>query len=109
MQLHQIKRQHPYKKPKLVGRGGKRSKTSGRGTKGQKARAGHKIRPAVRDVIKRLPKKRGYRFTSVRRPVLVSSEKLATIFKEGEQVTFAEIRKRLGLKGGKIKISHKSK
>jgi large subunit ribosomal protein L15 len=47
------------KKPKLVGRGGTRGKTSGRGTKGQKARAGHKIRPVLRDAIKKLPKLRG--------------------------------------------------
>ena len=47
------------KKRKLVGRGSKRGKTSGRGTKGQKARAGHKIRPMMRDIIKKLPKLRG--------------------------------------------------
>jgi large subunit ribosomal protein L15 len=43
----------------IVARGGKRGKTAGRGTKGQKARAGHKIRPEIRDVIKRIPKMRG--------------------------------------------------
>jgi large subunit ribosomal protein L15 len=43
-----------------VGRGGKRGKTSGRGTKGQDARAGHKKRPEIRDTIKKLPKRRGY-------------------------------------------------
>lgn len=47
------------KKAKRVGRGGLRGKTSGRGTKGQKARAGHKIRPHIRDTIKKLPKLRG--------------------------------------------------
>ena len=47
------------KKAKKVGRGGTRGKTSGRGTKGQKARAGHKIRPHIRDTIKKLPKLRG--------------------------------------------------
>jgi len=40
----------------LRGRG---DKTAGRGTKGQKARAGHKIRPEIRDFIKTLPKLRG--------------------------------------------------
>lgn len=45
---------------KRVGRGGDRGKTSGRGTKGQNARAGHKKRPEVRDIIKKLPKRRGY-------------------------------------------------
>jgi large subunit ribosomal protein L15 len=45
----------------VVGRGGKRGKTSGRGGKGQTARAGHKIRPEIRDLIKKLPKRRGSR------------------------------------------------
>lgn len=45
---------------KRVGRGGKRGKTSGKGTKGQNARAGHKKRPELRDMIKKLPKRRGY-------------------------------------------------
>lgn len=43
-----------------VGRGGKRGKTSGRGTKGQNARAGHKNRPDVRDMLKKIPKRRGF-------------------------------------------------
>lgn len=59
MQTHNLKRKTENKKKALVGRGGKRGKTSGRGTKGQKARAGHKIRPEIRDMIKRLPKLRG--------------------------------------------------
>lgn len=48
-----------YKKPR-VGRGGKRGTTAGKGTKGQKARAGRRIRPAERDYIQRLPRLRGY-------------------------------------------------
>ena len=42
-----------------VARGGKRGKTSGRGGKGQSARAGNKRRAEWRDIIKRLPKLRG--------------------------------------------------
>jgi large subunit ribosomal protein L15 len=57
--LHSIQRKTKNKTAKLVGRGGKRGKTAGRGTKGQKARAGHKIRPELRDAIKKLPKLRG--------------------------------------------------
>lgn len=57
--IDSLKRKTKNKKPKLVGRGGTRGKTSGRGTKGQKARAGHKIRPAIRDMIKKFPKLRG--------------------------------------------------
>lgn len=59
MQFHTIKRKTPNKKSKQVGRGGTRGKTSGRGTKGQNARAGHKKRPELRDAIKRVPKLRG--------------------------------------------------
>jgi large subunit ribosomal protein L15 len=44
-----------------IGRGGKRGTTSGRGQKGQKSRSGHRIRPAERDLILKLPKKRGFR------------------------------------------------
>lgn len=60
MQIHQLQREHPRRRARQVGRGGKRGKTSGRGTKGQKARAGHKIRPEIRDEIKKLPKLRGH-------------------------------------------------
>lgn len=60
MQLHELKSHTQFRAKKRVGRGGKRGKTSGRGTKGQKARAGRKIRPEIRDAIKKLPKRRGY-------------------------------------------------
>jgi large subunit ribosomal protein L15 len=60
MQIHNIKRTHPNKEARRVGRGGTRGKNSGFGNKGQKSRAGHRIRPEIRDTIKKLPKKRGY-------------------------------------------------
>lgn len=59
VQLHHIIPATPRKLAKRVGRGGKRGKTAGRGTKGQKARAGHRMRPELRDIIKKFPKKRG--------------------------------------------------
>ncbi len=59
MQFHNLKRKIANKKSRQVGRGGKRGKTAGRGTKGQNARAGHKNRPELRDFIKRVPKLRG--------------------------------------------------
>ena len=65
MQLHELKRNTPNKKEKTIGRGKKRGKTSGRGGKGQTARAGNKKRPQMRDVIKKLPKLRGYKFHSI--------------------------------------------
>ena len=61
MQLNSLKRVHKNKDEKRVARGGKRGKTAGRGTKGQKARAGHRIRPELRDIIKKFPKLRGYK------------------------------------------------
>lgn len=64
MQLNTLKRENPNKKPRQVGRGGTRGKTSGRGGKGQTARAGNKRRPQMRDIIKKIPKLRGYRFNS---------------------------------------------
>lgn len=64
MQIHNLKRVTKNKKTAIVGRGGKRGKTSGRGGKGQTARAGHKVRPELRDFIKRMPKLRGYAFNS---------------------------------------------
>ena len=59
MQFHTLKRKTKNKKARQVGRGGTRGKTSGRGTKGQNARAGRKKRPELRDFIKRFPKLRG--------------------------------------------------
>lgn len=62
MQLHQLKPRHKARKIKRVGRGGKRGTYSGRGLKGQKSRAGRKLKPSIRELIKRYPKLRGYRF-----------------------------------------------
>jgi len=60
MKLHQLQ-SFNKKSKKRIGRGGKRGTYSGRGIKGQKARAGHRIRPAERDLILRLPKLRGFK------------------------------------------------
>jgi len=113
MQLHSVKRNSKRKKSVQVGRGGKRGKTSGRGTKGQKARAGHKIRPEIRDMIKKLPKMRGRGKNSnksIKAPfTVVSLTKVSTVFDEGSvisPVTLSEkglINKNLG-KLPKVKI-----
>jgi len=102
MQIHNLKRQHKNKRDRLVGRGGKHAKTSGRGGKGQTARAGNKRRPELRDIIKKLPKNRGYQFKSIRKQFKLSKDKV--LFEEGKIEKFSEIRKRLGIKGGKIKV-----
>jgi large subunit ribosomal protein L15 len=92
MQLHNLTSVNRSKK--RVGRGGKRGKTSGRGTKGQKARAGHRIRPEARDIIKKIPKRRGYgkhRADSVNasgvRPLVVNLSLIDKHFESGETVS----------------------
>lgn len=92
MQTHEIRRDHAYKKSKLVGRGGTRGKTSGHGGKGQTARAGHRVRPAMRDIIKKLPKLRGHgknRSLSVfyRGPEAVVNVGVLNVFGKGNVVT----------------------
>jgi len=79
-----------------VGRGqsSTRGKQSGRGGKGQTARAGHKVRPELRDIIKKLPKRRGYgknRGRTVDGTILdsvaISVERLGQLFENGAEVT----------------------
>jgi len=100
--LHLLQPKTHFRKSRRIGRGGKRGTTSGRGTKGQKARAGHKIRPALRDIIKKIPKKRGFKFKSFRpKPVVLNLSLLDKHFKEGDTVS-PEILVKRGLVG-KIK------
>jgi large subunit ribosomal protein L15 len=90
MQIHDITPKTKRIKSRQVGRGGKRGKTSGRGTKGQKARAGRKIRPELRDMIKRIPKLRGRGKSAFKsfavKPIAINLTALA-IFNDGEKVT----------------------
>jgi large subunit ribosomal protein L15 len=87
-QLNSIKRKNSIKDKKRVGRGGRRGTYSGRGQKGQKSRAGRRIRPVLRDIIKRIPKKRGYRFHSIKeKPAVVSLALLETKFASGAEVS----------------------
>lgn len=91
----ELKRHNPNKKAKLVGRGKKRGKTSGRGTKGQKARAGHSIRPEIRDMIKKYPKLRGRGKNSNKsiwqKPVPVNVGAIAAVFEKGSDITPATL------------------
>lgn len=91
MQLHQLKPIHKLKKPKRVGRGGKKGHYSGRGMKGQKSRAGANFKPLIRDLFKRYPKLRGCRFKSKNREqrakiVILNLEILEKKFKPGEKI-----------------------
>ena len=70
MQIHQLQLKDRSKSKKRIGRGGKRGTYSGRGIKGQKSRAGAKVRPALRDIIKKIPKKRGYKFSLRKKKII---------------------------------------
>ena len=87
MQLYQLQPNNPTKSKKRVGRGGKRGKTAGRGTKGQRARAGGRIRPEARDYIKKIPKLRGYRFKSKFQYAVTNVKDLNDRLSDGAKVT----------------------
>ena len=61
MQIHELKPKHKNKGKKRIGRGGKKGTYSGKGQKGQSSRAGRKMVPIIRELIKKYPKLRGYR------------------------------------------------
>jgi len=65
MQLHEIRPKHKSRKKKRIGRGGKHGSYSGKGVKVQKSRAGRRFKPVIRELIKKYPKLRGYRFKSI--------------------------------------------
>jgi len=91
MQLHSLKRNTKRATKGQVGRGGKRGKTSGRGTKGQKSRSGRKIRPEIRDLIKRIPKLRGRgknsNLTIQKKPLVINVATLEQHFAAGDVVS----------------------
>ncbi len=90
MQLHQLKPSHKPKKAKRIGRGGKRGHYSGRGIKGQKARAGAKFKPLIRELIKRYPKLRGHKSKVVSqnsKPTVLNLDFLEKKFNSGEKVS----------------------
>jgi large subunit ribosomal protein L15 len=110
MQSNTLKATHSRVTSPRVGRGGSRGKTSGRGTKGQKARAGHKMRPEWRDTIKKLPKLRGHgknRSRTVRNITPYAPVNLALLesfFNAGDTVTLASLREKgiASSRGGRI-------
>jgi large subunit ribosomal protein L15 len=94
MQLHELQPQQPRKTAKRIGRGGKRGKTSGRGHKGQLARAGNSTRPEMREHIKKLPKLRGHGVNRAKTvndervvPVVVNVAALEAAFEAGATVS----------------------
>lgn len=87
MQLHQLQPIHKNKAKKRIGRGGKRGTYSGRGQKGQKARAGAKIKPAERELFLKLPKLRGVKNKPFKKkPVILNIDDLEKIIKSGQKI-----------------------
>lgn len=87
MQLHQIKIIKARKKTR-IGRGGKRGTYSGRGIKGQKARAGHRIKPAIRELIIRIPKLRGVKNKSIFPKTIAIN--IGELFKKTKETTITK-------------------
>lgn len=86
MQLHELP--HKKKKKKRVGRGGKRGTYCTKGIKGQKARAGRKLQPVIRQILKKYPKLRGYRFNPIgEKPEIVNLQIIDQKFKGNEIVS----------------------
>lgn len=98
------------KKKKRIGRGGKKGNYSGRGLKGQKSRAGRRIRPAERDIILKFPKLRGFKFKSIKaKPFVVNLDKIDKKFNEGERVDYQTLIERKIIKIPKSKKNIKIK
>ncbi len=112
MQLHELKPKHKTASKKRIGRGGKKGTYSGRGSKGQKSRAGTRIRPGFRGgnepLWKLFPKTRGATKkvdikqrsfqTHAEKPAVFNLDRLEKMFKEGDTVS----PKTLGVKKAKI-------
>jgi len=87
MQIHQLKPRNKNRIKRRIGRGGKLGTYSGKGIKGQKARSGRISHPIIRDLIKRFPKLRGYRFNRVfKNLAVVNIGDLDKKFQESEVV-----------------------
>ena len=109
MQLHQLKPIHRKKGKKRVGRGGKRGTYSGKGLKGQKSRAGRKMEPIIRVLVKKYPKIRGYKLNSWRTSPAIVNVGSLNDFKAGQMITPAlliekKIIRRIKGKIPKVKI-----
>jgi large subunit ribosomal protein L15 len=97
------------KKKKRIGRGGKKGNYSGRGMKGQKSRAGRKIRPALRDIILKFPQMRGKGFKPLsEKPYIVNLKDINEKFEEGDYIDIEALKKIIKIrksdKNPKVKI-----
>lgn len=103
MQAHQL--QKSKKTTRRIGRGGKRGSFSGKGIKGQKSRAGRHIRPQIRDILKKIHKRRGHgKSIHLNRglmsaPLTISYRALEAQFSDGSHITRALLRKKRIIRG----------
>ena len=85
MQLHEVKPDH---KPKKKNRKGRGDTYAGRGLKGQHTRSGRRMMPAIREIIKKYHKLRGYQFKpKTPKPEIVNLKEIDKHFKKGEVVS----------------------
>ncbi len=93
MQIHELEKIGKNDK-KRVGRGGKRGTTSGRGTKGQKARSGGNVNPLFEggrsSLIQRMKKLRGFSSPHPKKNV-ISLDDLDKNFEDGDSVSVLEL------------------
>lgn len=100
MRIHELRNEKKDKK--RIGRGGKRGTYSGRGIKGQGARAGGNFRPHILDLIKQTPKLRGRGKNSFKslsetrklKPVAVNLAAIEKKFNAGETVSPETLREK---------------
>ncbi len=85
MQINELKPNHKKTVKLRVGRGGKRGTTSGRGQKGQKARSGHRLPRAEREMILKFPKARGIKNKPLsEKAAVIAAGTLPGLAKEGK-------------------------
>ncbi len=87
MQIHDLKPKNKLQRKRRIGRGGKRGTYSGKGVKGQKCRAGAKMPPIARELIKRYPKLRGYRFSPLKKCFVVNIAVLDNFFNNNDVIS----------------------
>ena len=87
MQLHQLKPIHKDKKSKRVGRGGAHGHYCGSGVPKGRSRAAN-IKPQIRELLKRYPKLRGYKFKTLsEKPAILDLNIFDKKFDSGEKVS----------------------
>ena len=93
--IHELKIRKKEKRKKRIGRGGKKGTYSGRGLKGQKSRAGAKIKPQEKETLLKMPKLRGYKFKPIKEKAkVISLSELNEKFSEKEIVSLKSLKEK---------------